>query len=173
MGTFKKFIGGVALEAVWCYGERKGLYQAYTVPAYKDVDGTSRTTIGTQGGTSTTALATGWVGYAGLIPVATADDIDDYQLGDYQITEVGTTTYSRSTTITNLNGIQTFSVTITNESEEDIIVKCIKFKKRVQYGTNYELCNVLVCGYYLDQSEWVTIPAGEVGAVAVVMTVGA
>ena len=172
MGVFKKFIAGIALECLNCYDVNGAI--DYTVPTYKAVDGTERTTVGFYPQSSYFSHP---VPYSKLTPIATQDSLDNYNLYDYQIIGAGVTTYSKNRVITNTGGSLVYSISINNNTQETITIKCIKFRKVFSYtkggfDSDTDPYRHLVCAYYLDENEWVTLAPGETGAVTVVMTVG-
>lgn len=166
MGTFKKFRAGLSLEELqtnltW------DRYTNVTVTTCYSIAGNSTNKWYIDQTMNQMKAA---IPYAGLIPVATADDIANYDVEDYQISGVGTTTYSTARSVAGEKSYLTFTVTITNNTGSDITVKCVKFKKSAFPSDQSK--EYLVCAYYLDQSEWVTIPNGSTDVIVVVQEIG-
>lgn len=169
MGTLKRFSGGMATEHLATLPTLPSSTRL-SVPAFKTINGISYSELfyRTDMGATLQAL----VPYFGLTPIGTADELNNYDFNDYEISAVGTTSFANSRIVNENVSNLVFSLAITNNTESEITVKCIKFKKTVAVPTGMTV-EVLACAYYLEQSEWVTIPAGEIGALTVVISIGA
>ena len=173
-GTFKKFIGGIAFESLSTYTGALPTGTEMATPPYKQTNGTARTGIGTNRGTSNEDTWRKYnqqlAPYFNLTAKATADVLADYDINDYQVVAVGTTTTSKTRQVNSTGATTLYTVTIT-AGAEDITVGCIKFTKQVTENaytsTQYD---VLVCGYYLETP--ITITAGTSQTINVAFTVG-
>lgn len=227
MGVFKKYA-----PCIMCDGLRlddlsigQPSQQKRPVPTWHDINGNAYTDIlATYNPNGTNRVTEFWRNISSfatsfLDPVATRDILDDYDVNDYGITEIGTTTKSNSITKSTNSIENIYNVRITNNAPSEnsyilnsdpiwrtyneyysrsgeegsyiytrvtnkpsdfattyntyyvleatgaIVVKCIKFKKGLYTGTagsatvNERI--TLYCAYFLDESEWITIPAGE------------
>lgn len=169
MGVFKKFIGGLAVESL---GTCTNTIQEQTnnsVIPYKTTDGNKYQYL-VVGQSSANDWGGSLIPYQSMVPVATADDISNYSLDDYQISAIGTTSYTKIQSIVANSASILYVITITS-GDNDITVKCIKFSKSVMYDrvSSYKK-NMLTCGYYLDEP--LTIPAGESRTITIEMKVG-
>lgn len=114
-------------------------------------------------------LAYSFFSMTNISVIATSDTLEKYDVYDHDITNaLGDVTFNKNTVNTNLASDFVWSIRIANNSEEDFTIKCIKFTKSMAVCTsasgntpNAELKKVLYCAYFLDESEWITIPAGE------------
>ena len=93
-------------------------------------------------------------------PVATGDDKNDYNVNDYAITNVGSTSFSASRTLGADNFKETFNITVSNSGGSDITVKCIRFRKMCQGLQSYGQTSayILLYSYYFDTP--LTVAAG-------------
>lgn len=170
MGTFKKYHVGADLERIQ-FETITGQTQTFSTAA-KDTSGTSITAYKLSTGSSYVKACFVMLSpYNAIIPVATADDIENYSSTTYTISAVGTTTYSKTIQTIGTNAAQVFAISVANSGNSDITVKCIKFKKTIFRSDSSER-EALVCAYYLDENEWITIPPNDTGALTVIMKVG-
>lgn len=167
MGVFKKFRPCVATEL---FQLQNSLTSPSTYPtiSYKMLDGTSFNNIFINNYAAFSCISP----YSTIVPVATADELINYSFDDYQIIPLGTTSYGTSISVNQYGGNKNFSISIVNNTDTEITIKCIKFKKQLstssENGTTKE---ALVCAYYLDEDEYVTIAPGLTGTVSVVLNI--
>lgn len=163
-------------------------YYSRTVPTWYDVDGNQYTNLfGCPKSYSSSydsfdknyvkwyinniqGLAYSFFSMANISVIATSDALENYDVYDYDITTnaLGDVTFNKNTVNTNLASDFIWSVRIANNSEEAFTIKCIKFTKSMAVCTtssgntpNAALKKALYCAYFLDEEEWITIPAGE------------
>ena len=181
MGVFKKFIGAIAREALFLNPSWGSVGENYVnVPTFKAIDGTVCRQYYVKG------YKDGWdhkyftdfsiegiaAPYHNMTAVATTDEIDNYNVNDYEIIEACTTTSTYTQTSDYLSVV--YTITLNNSTNSDVTVNCIKFKKNSYIGTNGSgtgsAKDVLMCGYYLDAP--LTIAAGESKTIVIEMKVG-
>ena len=176
MGVFKKYSPAIACDALrllsWV-NSNNDADRRRPVPNWYDITGTMHNVLlGTTSGTNANDRAEKYVknllltGYNLLTPVATEDELKDFNVYDYSITPIGTTTFNQSVVKSETAMDSSIAIRIVNSSEESVTIKCIKFKKILYVGSpnssyNAESYETLYCAYFLDESEWITIPAGE------------
>lgn len=176
MGVFKKYSPAIACDALrllsWTNNNNES-DRRRPVPNWYDTTGTMHNVLlGTTSGVNNNDRPEKYVknllltGYNLLTPVATEDELNDFDVYDYSITPVGTTTFSQSVVKSETSMDSSITIRIVNSSEESITTKCIKFKKTLYVGSsnasyNAESYETLYCAYFLDEEEWITIPAGE------------
>ena len=169
MGVFKKFKNAIAFESIATVNG-EFLSADFSLPmAWVDVNGTSRSTIFTKnlnGANAYNAISP----LGNIIPFVSEDTLDDYSYTDYvedSISDVVTSqTCSNASTINGARKI--ISLSIKNNSSDSVVVRCIKFKKHIAYGTSYgtsgyntNWTHTLICAYYLDEDEYITIAPGD------------
>lgn len=145
---------------------------AVTVPTYKDTSGTEHTTLYLGASPSYNDELKSMVHFfQGMTAYATADLSDNYSISDYSAQNIE----NSSVNIQQIFRLTAYStgqvVTITNNSEEQKNVNCIKFVKNLYYNystTRKSPC--LICGYYLDTP--LTLAAGESKTITIEMKVG-
>lgn len=73
------------------------------------------------------------------------------------------------------NGVKTISMTLTNSGNESVTVKSFQrsngFKFSTSYGGSAGDRYYLDWAYYLDESEWITLAAGETKAITLTITI--
>ena len=169
MGVLKKFQAAISMEYAnvfpYEYSDSTTGHSptnGMTVPAYKDVSGTTRTTINISN-TSSLNLKDAYRNispYTFLSAVASSDVLENYSVSDYALNVVGTASYS--TVKSDTGASKTITVNVSNTTNESITVGCIKFKKNINWQNNNFsdfTCNVLICAYYFDEPK--TLQPGE------------
>jgi len=108
--------------------------------------------------------------FNGLTAFATADTLDTWSIDDHTISSIGSTTQGRACMFNDQIMQQTYTINIANNSDEDIVVKCIRFSRNVclctdtQYDSGsstpqYSEKTCLAYSYYLDEP--ITISPGN------------
>lgn len=91
--------------------------------------------------------------FAFLIPKATGDLYSDYSVEDYQLTELGSMNYNNGIFLANDKFHRYYNCVIFNNTEQDIVVNCIKFVKQLPTSyssSNRQIVDTLYCAYFLD-----------------------
>ena len=173
MGTLKKHIGALAIEGSMLYSNRDTSSEL-SVPTFKSTAGLSSPLINYNVYTNNSIkYCRTRTAFRGLIPVATADALADYSFTDYEITAVGSVTYSTNRTVTNdtVNNIYNvhlvYNISVQNTGSDAITVNCIRFQGEIagKYNNIYAEGTVLFYSYYLDSP--LTIAAGDTESVSV------
>lgn len=148
-----------------------------STPPYKDLNGTQYTSVSY--GTNTyyeSGYSSRYLSFRGLIPVATADELSNYSFEDYEITEVGTTSYTTQRIATNdvehhkYRTSLIYNISITNNTETDITVNCIRFKAKINATSqNSNQADYLFYSYYLDSP--MTIISNDTQSVSITFMV--
>lgn len=96
-----------------------------------------------------------------------------YDVEDYSISSTISLIPSLSRAYVNTSKSRklTLTISLSNTTDNEITIKSIKFWNEIMIAWNAN-CDVLKCAYYLDPSEYVTIPAGETGNVVAVLEFG-
>lgn len=162
MGEFRKFRSYYASNALrfnasyWYYStSTNGPYAMTRVPNFKDILGNeyywlinfmstdlrSSSTISNISGTGDSetkgnCIAQNYQVFSYLKPFATADLISNYSIDDYEIVPIGTTHYTRAHFVAEDVNKVLYSMSIFNNTEEDITVSCIKFRKLCYVSTS-------------------------------------
>lgn len=173
MGTFKKHIGALAIDSSMLWTDRDAS-STMDVPRFKSVAGKTSNKVNYNVTTANSQkYCRTMTSFRGLVPVATADAMADYSFTDYEITAVGSVTYTTNRTVTSdtVNNIYNthlvYSINIQNTGSDDIVVKCIRFKNSVAgyFNSSWENGEVLFYSYYLESP--LTIAAGDTESVSI------
>lgn len=154
-GTLKKYIGAYAIEVANLVYNDNTLSSVSTI-SFKDAGGNSRNQIAWYNSSNymnAVVSSANSFTHAGLIPVATEDLLDDYDINDYQIVSIGTVSQNQIRILNNNNVHLIYNVTITNSTENQITVNCIKFKKHMYnsgQGSSLSTYDLLMYAYFLD-----------------------
>lgn len=165
MGTMKKYIAASSFEsAQLCMGADT---TSVSIIPFKTITGTdinSTYYYGSNACSNAYVLTMNNMNLRNLIPVATADEINNYDVNDYLATSVATLNYTTQRIVQSDMCRLVYVITLTNNDTMDKTINCIKFTKRFvkTYASgnctaNYD--NALCYGYFLDEP--VTLAAGE------------
>lgn len=158
MGHFVKYRAYYACEAVKLFKINTS-YENIVVPPFKVLNSdpvVEKSTLGFYDNLASNSYATLKIitNFAFLIPKATGDLYSDYSVEDYQLTELGSMNYNNGTFLANDKFHRYYNCVIFNNTEQDIVVNCIKFVKQLPTdanSSNRQIVDTLYCGYFLDE----------------------
>ncbi len=160
MGQWKLYNAALAMRDFSLRQQRQ-----VSVRPYKAIDGTTSSVVAINsfsGGTfdANTKSALQASPYEPLTAYVSSDKYSNYNIDDYAVNEVGTTT--KTVTRTNQNGKSSniYTLVCVNEGESEISVGCIKFTKPIpQNAYNESTLTCLMYAYFFDSE--IIIGAGE------------
>ena len=154
MGSIKKYQAGLSLEYINFDPNTESTVSSNVqsnVPAYKDVNGNSRTTIALYTSSfNAKECRRNTTPYSFLKAVASTETLSQYNVSNYALNSVGSADYSAASS----GEAKTITVGVTNNTASSITVGSIKFYKTINWSTNSQpncTCDVLICAYFFDE----------------------
>lgn len=167
MGVLKKHIAGYAIDSLsFSTAETTNNTSCIPFRGIRTNDNTVVTLSNINFPSSSSYYVANSFTYRQLIPFATADLLENFDIDDYQINPLGSTTYTTNRVTQAHKDNFIYNIAINNNTENEIIVNCIRFQKNMSYYSNYNYtCKTLIFSYYLDEP--LVIPAGNVENVSI------
>ncbi len=124
MGVLKKYSPAIACDSIRLYAYVSGFVNR-SVPSWYDISGNKYTSLFASlknGGNNdkTSEYCANLTGFdKNLIPIATSDVIEDYDIFDYGISSIGTVNYNQSISVNEYGTDLAFTIRISNSNSED------------------------------------------------------
>lgn len=124
MGILKKYSPAIACDSIRLYGYISS-YINRSVPSWYDISGNKYTALFAslkQVGNSDkpTEYVTNLTGFdKNMVPIATSDILENYNIFDYGISQIGTVNYDQSISVNEYGTDLTFSIRISNSNLEN------------------------------------------------------
>ena len=157
MGTLKKYIGAYGFESMQL-SVGDSITSEITCIPFKTTAGASITQsyyIKSKGCGTAVDISVNNVNLRNLIPKATADILDNFDVNDYTAINVVSVNYTTNRILTENNCQLVYAITLTNNDTVAQTVSCIKFVKNFLSSYRTSDCtptysNALCYGYFLD-----------------------
>lgn len=167
MGTLKKHIAGYSIDSLsFSTANQLGNTSCIPFKGLRTNDNTWQTLSSINFPSSSQLYTANAFTYRELIPFATADVLQNFNVDDYQINSLGSVTYSTQRVTQAHKDNFIYNIAINNNTENDITVSCIRFQKTItSYGSYIYSYKTLIFSYYLDEP--ITITPGNIENVSI------